>query len=204
MITRSAERLGLDEDTWLATVRRALDDVSDQILLLLGCFSEVRIEDRLALTEVLVQPEWDVASGATVPDRNREEVRILRDGQLSSTWRLFRRTLPALDDLAGEVAVGLRCVPAERTASVVPAVDGGPSTPFHLFFPTRIASGLPFLLHGYFEVDAARTGFYRGSTDRNRAILDELATLVAEVVRDAAEDSAIDLAHDGGSDRGVR
>lgn len=191
---RSAQRLGLDEATWLKTVRDALSDVSDQILLLLGCFSEVRVEDRLALTDVLVQPEWNVISGTSGSDRNREEVRILRDGQLSSTWRLFRRTLPALEHLAGEVAVGLRCVPGERSASVVPAVDGGPSAPFHLFFPTRIASGLPFLLHGYFEVDAARTGFYRGSTDRNQAILDELATLVAEAVCDAAEDTAIDLA----------
>lgn len=191
---RSAQRLGLDEGTWLTTVRDALNDVSDQILLLLGCFSEVRIEDRLVLTDVLVRPEWDVASSASSPDRDREEVRILRDGQLSSTWWLFRRTLPTLEHLAGEVAVGLRCVPGERSASVVPAVDGGPSAPFHLFFPTRIASGLPFLLHGYFEVDAARTGFYRGSTNRNRAILDELAMLVAEAVRDAAEDPAIDLA----------
>ena len=191
--TRSAERLGLDEDAWLATVRHALDDVSDQILLLLGCFADVRIEDRLAATKVLIQPEWDKRVSAPSPDLNREEVTILRDGEISSTWRLFRRTLPALEHLAGEVAVGLRCMPGERMAPVVPAVDGGPSAPFHLFFPTRIASGLPFLLHGYFEVDASRTGFYRGSTERNRAILDELATLVAEAVRDAAEDPAIDL-----------
>lgn len=165
---RSWQRLGLDEGTWLKTVRDALNDVSDQILLLLGCFSEVRVEDRLALTDVLIHPEWDVTSRTSGPDRNREEIRVLRDGQLSSTWRLFRRTLPTLEHLAGEVAVGLRCAPGERSASVVPAVDGGPSVPFHLFFPTRIASGLPFLLHGYFEVDAARTGFYRGSTNRNR------------------------------------
>ncbi len=31
--------------------------------------------------------------------------------------------------------------------------------PFHLFFPTRIPSHLPFLLHAYFQVDAGRKGF---------------------------------------------
>lgn len=41
---RFSDRLGLDEDAWLATVRHALHDVSDQILQLLGCFAEVRVE----------------------------------------------------------------------------------------------------------------------------------------------------------------
>ena len=57
------------------------------------------------------------------------------------------------------------------TGQVVAALPDTPSTPFHLFFPTRIGSGLPFLLHGYFEVDAARTGFYEGSAQQNEAIL---------------------------------
>ena len=190
----SSRRLRLDEGAWLRTVRDALGDVSDQILLLLGCFAEVRIEDHLAAKDVLIRPEWDVAPGVSSSDLRREEVRILRNDQLSSTWRLFRRNLPGPEDLAGEVAVGLRCTPREQSISIVSSMDASPSAPFHLFFPTRIASGLPFLLHGYFEVDAARTGFYRGSTNRNRAILDELATLVSEAVREAAVDPAIDLA----------
>ena len=59
------------------------------------------------------------------------------------------------------------------------------SRPFHLFFPTKIASGTPFLLHGYFEVAAGRAGFYHGSDDRNRLILDRLTDLVAVAIADA-------------------
>ena len=65
-------------------------------------------------------------------------------------------------------------------------MDEAAAAPFHLFFPTKIGSGLPFLLHGYFEVNAARTGFYDGSAAQNEAILDELADLVADAVADTA------------------
>lgn len=41
---RFSDRLGLDEDGWLAAVRGALRNVSDQVLLMLGCFAEVRLE----------------------------------------------------------------------------------------------------------------------------------------------------------------
>ena len=68
-----------------------------------------------------------------------------------------------------------------------------PSAPFHLFFPTRIPSGVPFLLHGYFEVDAARTGFYRGSVERNERIAEALARLAAKALDSAAAAQATDL-----------
>ena len=42
----SASRHGLGEDDWLRTIRSGIDDVTDQILVLLGTFSEVAIEDR--------------------------------------------------------------------------------------------------------------------------------------------------------------
>lgn len=190
---RFSQRLGLGEERWLATVRDAMGDVSDQILLLLGCFSEVRIEDRTSPSTVIIRPEWDTVAAARGFDESPEHVRILRDGRLSSRWRLFRRTLPSLEHLAGEIAVGLRVGDAHSSVAMLPAGDSGPSAPFHLFFPTRIASGMPFLLHGYFQVDAARTGFYRGSANQNRAIIDELATLVAHAVAEAAKDPAIDL-----------
>jgi hypothetical protein len=190
---RFADRLGLDEDSWLATVRDALQDVSDQILLLLGCFAEVRVEDRLKASEVIIRPEWEAELPTSVVDEAHEDIRIFRDGQLSSRWRLYRRTVPFLEHLAGEIAVGFRLGLSGGGGTLLAAVDGGPSAPFHLFFPTRILSGLPFLLHGYFEVDAARTSFYRGSAERNRAILDEVATLVAHAVGDAVKDPSIDL-----------
>lgn len=192
---RLAERIGTDEASWLSSVREAIDDVSDQILLLLGCFSEVRIEDRLASAVEIVRPEYAVSAelGGPTGAEDPEHIRILRNGRISSSWSLFRRSLPTLEHLTGEIAVGLRLATSEGPATVIPATDGAPSAPFHLFFPTRIPSGLPFLLHGYFEVDAARTGFYRGSASRNRAIMEELAALSARVVECAATDTAIDM-----------
>lgn len=192
---RLSERIGMEEATWLASVREAVNDVSDQILLLLGCFSEVRITDRLASVEEIVRPEYsDGVEPRTTSDGEKpEHIRILRNGLVSSSWRLFRHSLPALEHLTGEIAVGLRLETSDGEAVIVPATDGVVSAPFHLFFPTRIPSGLPFLLHGYFEVDAARTGFYRGSASRNRAIMEELAALSARVVEYAASDPDVNM-----------
>ncbi len=191
----SANRLGLSSDDFINAIRGACEDVTDQILLLLGCFSEVRIEDRLASSEVLIAPKWATPFSYTPRSDTREDVSILRNGKISSRWRLFRRTLSVSGDLAGEIAVGLRYDLSDAQArTVLPAIETGPSAPFHLFFPTRIPSGLPFLVHGYFQVDASRTGFYRGSTSENRAILDALATLVTDVVDDTAIDPDIDQA----------
>ncbi len=191
---RFAERLNLDGETWLRTVRDALGDVSDQILLLLGCFEEVRLEDRLALWEDVIAPEWEQAPVEIGRGASREVVQVWRNGDLSSRWRLYRRALPDYPHLAGEAAVGIRIDGDPNIETVHPAVADQPSTPFHLFFPTRIPSGLPFLLHAYFEVDAARTGFYRGSAERNQAMLDELAELARIAVADAVNVESLDLA----------
>lgn len=173
--------LGLDE--WLETVRAGFLDLTDQMLLLLGMFERVEIDDRLAGTHTVIVPRWDdetVIETATT----REYVSVERNGEPTSTWQLYRRTLNEKGDLSGEIAVGVRI--GTNGGRVVAAVPNTPSTPFHLFFPTRIGSGLPFLLHGYFEVDAARTGFYEGSAAQNEAILMALAELVATVVADIA------------------
>ncbi len=148
-----------------------------------------------ASNEQIVRPQYadSVVSRATNDADVPEDIRILRNDRVSSRWKLFRRTLPSLENLTGELAVGLRLDAVEGRASVLSASDGGMSAPFHLFFPTRIPSGLPFLLHGYFEVDAARTGFYRGSASRNRAIMEELAALSARVVEYAAIDPEVDM-----------
>lgn len=189
-------RLGLDRNGWLSTVRQALEDITDEILVLLGCFAEVTIEDLPLGDLTTIVPEWlddlaELAGGGT-----REQVVVRRNQEVTSRWQLYRRTLPTHDELAGEIAVGLRVgEPADgaQPAPLLPALDDAASAPFHLFFPTRIPSGLPFLLHGYFEVDAARTGFYQGSAGRNAGILEALAGLTAAAVGDAAATSAVDL-----------
>lgn len=193
---RFAGRLGFDSETWLANVREHLEDVSDQILLLLGSFKEVIIEDCLAGSKQVIRPKWEQAPVEISEEVTREVVRVERNDRLSSRWRLFRRTLPDRKHLAGEVAVGIRVSDAPGAETVLPAVEDHASSPFHLFFPTRIPSGAPFLLHAYFQVDAARTGFYlgsEGSAERNQALLEELAKVTKIAVTDASEVAGLDL-----------
>lgn len=174
----------LDEERWLSTVRHAIKGVSDEILLLLGAFEDVVIDDRIAGTRRVIRPTWE-ESHQLVDGTTREQVVVSRDDDVSTRWLLFRRTLPDLEDLAGEILVGARLGEAPGRPMVSPG-EGEPSAPFYLFFPTKIRSGLPFLLHGYFEVNAARTDFYEGATERNEPILDELAQLVRVAVEDMA------------------
>lgn len=192
-----AERLGLDEATWVSSVQHAAHDVTDQILVLLGCFAEVTIDDRLAGETTTIVPDWSEAPQQLTGGGTRERVSVRRNEEPSTTWQLYRRVLASRDELAGEIAVGLRVgetvAQGPGPATLLPARDGEASAPFHLFFPTRIPSGLPFLLHGYFEVDAARTGFYRGSAERNTEILASLARLAADAVADAAATGTVDL-----------
>lgn len=174
----------LDEEDWLGTVRHAIDRVSDEMLLLLGAFEEVVVDDRIDGSRRVIRPEWEASD--TMANRTaREYVVVSRDDEVSTRWLLFRRRLPDLDHLAGEVLVGAR-LGGELGRPVAAAADGEPSAPFYLFFPTKIRSGLPFLLHGYFEVNAARTDFYEGATERNEPILAELAQLVRTAVEDMA------------------
>ena len=160
-------------------VRAAVSELSDRSCVL-DSFDEVCIEDRLTGTHEVIRPK-----------QNGQTVDVFRNEDVSSSWRLFNRSLPNKAHLDGEITVGVRIEVSGDTKEVRAASDTSPSAPFHLFFPTRIASGLPFLLHGYFEVDAARTGFYRGSNDRNAAILGELADLTAEAVEEVAADPSI-------------
>ncbi len=179
-------------DDWLAVVRRAIDeDLTDQILLLLGTFDSVTVADRVAGTRHTITPSWQ--EHTSLPGGvSREAVVIERDGAPSSSWLLYRQ---GQGGLAEETAVGVRVQPSpDGPLEVVPPVTGGAGTTFHLFFPTRIATGLPLLLHGYFEVDAARTGFYEGSAQRNRSVLDALARLGVQALADLAEADVVDLA----------
>jgi len=137
--------LGLDE--WLETVRAGFLDLTDQMLLLLGMFERVEIDDLLAGAHALIEPRWEneiVIESATT----REFVSVEGNGEPTSRWQLYRRTLNDKGDLSAEIAVGVRI--GTDSGQVVAGLPSTPSTPFHLFFPTRIGSGVPFLLHGYF------------------------------------------------------
>ena len=183
----------LDEAQWLATVRGAIDGISDEILVLLGAFEEVVVQDRLQGTRSVIRPVWEETtelSDGTI----YEQVVVTRDDGVATRWLLFRRSLPRLEDLAGEIVVGARIGDVPGSPLVAPAEDE-PSAPFYLFFPTKIRSGLPLLLHGYFEVNAARTDFYEGATSRNTAILQELARLVRSAVAFLASRGDVDLAN---------
>ncbi|MGI9017153.1 MAG: sacsin N-terminal ATP-binding-like domain-containing protein [Euzebya sp.] len=164
-----------DLATTISDVRDAIAAVSDEILLLLDSFGEIRMEDRAAATTTTIRPE-----AASTPG-DGAHVRVIRDGTVSSSWRVHRDRLDADGGMSSELTFGLRIDADDR---VVDLGGDSVSAPFHLFFPTRISSGTPFLLHGYFEVDAARTGFYGGSEPRNRSILTGLATLAADAISD--------------------
>ncbi len=181
-----------DRDAWLDRVRASFNDVTDQILLLLGTFDAVRIEDHIAGTAEDIVPE--VLSSAHLASGTRVDRVVVRRGQAtSSRWALYRRTEDNRS-LADDTAVGVRLAQdAEGTAHAVRTFPNEPAAPFHLFFPTAIGSGLPFLAHGYFQVDAARTGFFRGATKENDAVLDALADLTAEAVQDLAGRPDVDL-----------
>jgi hypothetical protein len=177
----------MDSHAWIEAVRDALNDLTDEMLLLLATFDRLEIADRLGGQHHVLEPRWE-AETKVEADITRELVTVTRNGSPKSRWRLYRRTLPDAHGLSGEIAVGLRvALDGDR---IVPALDEARTAPFHLFFPTKIGSGLPFLLHGYFEVNAARTGFYDGSAASNQAILDVLADLVADAVADTAGQNA--------------
>lgn len=187
----------LDEARWLADVDIALGRLSDEMLLLLGAFDEVVVDDRLRGVKTKIHPDWEPPvqmPSATV----RERVTVTRNGEITSRWRLYKRRLPGQGDLASEIVTGFRLDPSDARRIVpVRGTDessASSSAPFFLFFPTNIRSGLPLLLHGYFEVNAARTGFFDGAAESNGAILRNLAELVGTAVVDTADDDEVDLA----------
>ena len=186
------------EAEWSRRVRTALGDLSDPVFALLDAFEEAHVEDELAeggpsvetLTSRERSPTRSLA-GVTVRD-----VEVLRSGVPSSRWWVYAGRVPGTSKLDGEVVVAVRL--SERDGMLRPVLPAreGPS-PFHLFFPTQIPTGLPFLLHGYFEVDAGRKTFVEDAPEHNDARLAALSDLVVRVVEDlcVAEDvGRLDLA----------
>jgi len=185
----------LDRAAWVEAVRSGLRDVTDEMLLLLGTFDEVVVSDLPAGRSTTVRPTFGerrvLADGVEL-----DRVQVLRDDAVSSFWLLYRRKVDDVrGDLAGETAVGVRTDGDGPRAPIVPVygVDRL-DAPFHLFFPTQISSGLPLLLHGYFRVNASRTGFFSGSRSQNDTILAALASLVVTAVDDLVTTGAAETA----------
>ena len=51
------KRLATDRNAWLSKAREAIEGLSDEIFILLGCFGEICIEDRLARDVELIVPQ---------------------------------------------------------------------------------------------------------------------------------------------------
>ncbi len=178
------ERIRLDAASWEAAARTALRDVTDEIVLLLDTFDDVILDDRLSGEVVHITHSPEEEPRVLGGDLRVSQVVLRRNGEVSTRWRLYRETLPDTSFLEGEIVAGIPLtVDDEEPLGIATAVA---SAPFHLFFPTRIVSGTPFLLHGYFEVAAGRANFYGGSEPRNRSLLERLSQLVARAVDDAA------------------
>lgn len=181
------KRLGLTSASWGTTVRRAIADLSDEIVLLLGAFNEieVRVHGAEPLSIIRTARPTDVRAGMTVT-----EVEILRNGEASSRWRLYERSLPGFEGLEGDMAVGVPLDDDHGTRPILP-MDGPEAGAhagcFHLFFPTLIPTNLPFLLHAYFEVNASRKGFAGDSSKRNRMLLDGLRELAVDTIANLAD-----------------
>lgn len=188
---RYARELQVDRARFVELAQQGMAGVSDQMVLLLGAFGRVILEDETRGTTVTIEREERAAEPLT-GGGTRRRVDVRRDGEDHSRWMLFERRLPGLPGLEGDVAVGVQLQERDGATglagpSVVPA-DAGDA--FHLFFPTRIATHLPFLLHAYFEVNASRTGFAPSEAERNERLLDGLRALAVAAVGSLVEDDA--------------
>ena len=178
------QRLRLDGASWEAAARAALHDVTDEIVLLLDTFDDVVLEDRLEGEIVHITHSAEDDPSVLARSLRTTQVVMRRNRQASSRWRVYRETLPDTSLLEGDIVVGIPLAVDDTGPDTI--ATAVPSAQFHLFFPTRIASGTPFLLHGYFEVAAGRASFYGGSEQRNQSLLERLCQLVARAVDDAA------------------
>jgi hypothetical protein len=192
---RFDDDLRLDRRTFIDKVQKAMRGITDQMVLLLGSFGRIIIEDEHAGTvEVISRREVqrrEVGRGIL-----RSEVVIDRDGREHSRWLLFSRSLPGFSGFEGDLAVAARIErgEADRAVLVGPVVrPGDAGDAFHLFFPTQIPTHLPLLLHAYFRVDAKRLGFAGPEDQRNQTLLAGLGELGIEVLDHVLNDSSVDV-----------
>lgn len=188
---RFDDKLVLTRDGFVAKVQWAIQRISDQMVLLLGAFGRIVIEDEIAGThEVITRRELgrrDLEGGG-----QRREVVIERNGEEHSRWLVFERNLPGPErkGIEGALVAAVRVSAVDRRLVVQrPSIepgDGGDS--FHLFFPTQIPTHLPFLLHAYFRVNASRTRLAGGESANNEALLSGLQRLTVDAVRSLVSD----------------
>jgi hypothetical protein len=184
-------RLGTSEETWAAGVRDTAKELSDEVLLLLGSLGTIVLEgiddDGVRVIERDVVRRVDVPgqSGTSV-----SEVVLRTNGIETSRWLRFDRdgedgAVSAETVVAARIDRGedgsARLLPPAGTIGDA-AVSLRPADYFHLFFPTLIPTGLPFLLHAYFTVDAGRTKFATGEEKTNRDRLAALRDLITDAV----------------------
>jgi hypothetical protein len=196
--TADEARTGLDIAGWRESVDKAITGLTDEMVLLLGCFERIRIERDGDAVEI----ERRVNSSRRLPEGLAEGIRagvvhdvtIRRssDGhETESRWWLFEAHIAdaeSADAIDTGLAVGVRVADDDGPLMVRPLgrrehpVAGN----FHLFFPTEIPTNLPFLLHAYFEVDASRRRFAEASIPHNRIRVAGLRALIRVVVSDLA------------------
>jgi len=188
--------LGLTRDAFVAKCRDAMRGVTDQIVLLLGAFRTVYLEDEEAGPPRTIT-RTEVGSTELPGGVVCRETVIEHDGIERCRWLVFDRSLPGVAGLEGTLVCALRI---ERShdgvgAPCQPSIEGGDGGDcLHLFFPTTIPTCLPFLLHAYFRVDAGRKSFADADRARNEALLGELADLGVESVRHLLSREDLDLA----------
>lgn len=159
-------------------VTTAIESLSSELVILLGSFSRILIHD-----EVRGSTSFNVDWGADVPaQRPLREVTVERTGSPPERWLLYRGERQHEDSLVGDAAVAVRL--GEEDGVLRPVRT---SSVFHVFFPTEIATHLPFLCHGYFWVDASRRHFAETRVTHNRELLERLGDLVLDVITDLVE-----------------
>jgi len=173
---------GIDAETFIEKVRQAFRELTDEMFVLLGCFSELRIEDDIGGTETVFRLK--TIDSSRTADTERKQVAIFRNDVETARFLMYERSLPGFEKLEGDICVAIRITKAETGhLSLDPDVpESGP--PFHLFFPTQIPSGLPLLLHAYFEVGASREQFAADSKERNDRLLLGLHDLAVDAIAD--------------------
>jgi hypothetical protein len=192
--------LELSREDFVARVRRAFTDISDEVVLLLGVFGRIVVEDEIdGSADEIVRSQRKIP--CAIPDLQLHEVTVERNGQKSSRWWLFERSLSGFTGLEGDLAVAVRLVEDEK-GGLAPTTpqdatrDGSSADCFHLFFPTKIRTHLPFLFHAYFEVDAGRKSFAEDRSEENGLRLAGLRSLAVDVTRhlvQAARQGKVDL-----------
>lgn len=193
---RFDDRLGIDDGEWEKKVRLAAGDLSDEVVLLLGSLGTIVLDGVSETTPTTIERRSHRSARLAGPEFTEVvEVSVVQNGTETSRWLRFGRKVQGRGDAEGEIVVAIRVL-ADTRGRLVPILPTGAPLGssdsarvphagdcFHLFFPTEIRSGLPFLLHAYFKVDSGRTKFARDAEPRNKALLGALRELTVDTVR---------------------